>query len=214
MNTIKSYVMYKVTSPAKQGTSISHHYLLTTSSTTISIHAERTSISQVGFALIFDAMFIKCLLQFRGHTALAIVSQKANLFSWINTAQQEGIQGLSKSVVCSIYKSSVFMGCNHSPEWRWPKAWVPLSAARAPAAALLSALLGRIWACKMTGEERQREICDQALCDLSQTAEVQLSFQLNNEEIQNLHYENFENVILNSKIHTKRKGINYSFWLK
>lgn len=137
MNTIKSYVMYKVTSPAKQGTSISHHYLLTTSSTTISIHAERTSISQVGFALIFDAMFIKCLLQFRGHTALATVSQKANLFSWINTAQQEGIQGLSKSVVCSIYKSSVFMGCNHSPEWRWPKAWVPLSAARAPAAALV-----------------------------------------------------------------------------
>lgn len=48
--------MQKDTSPEKQETPISHHYLLTTSSTSISLHTERTSISQVGFALIFNAL--------------------------------------------------------------------------------------------------------------------------------------------------------------
>lgn len=40
----------------KQETPISHLYLLTTSSTTISLHTERTSITQVGFALIVKAL--------------------------------------------------------------------------------------------------------------------------------------------------------------
>lgn len=60
-----------------------------------------------------------------------------------------------------------------------------------------------------------KEACDVSPYDLFEQSKVQLSpFKLSNEAIQNLYYENSENINLNSQIHTRRKGINYSFWLK